>query len=130
VLDLPAGTPPAPDFDMQMLGALLPTGAVDITLAPGGITAPGYVLSYEGAMSAGPMGAPSGDAKISLTGIEAIMTALQSAPPEMGAQDILPMIAMAQGLAKPEGDALVWEVNMAPTGAVSVNGMELVPGQQ
>lgn len=130
MLDLPAGTPPAPDFDMQMLGALLPTGAVDITLAPGGITAPGYVLSYEGAMSAGPMGAPSGDAKISLTGIEAIMTALQSAPPEMGAQDILPMIAMAQGLAKPEGDALVWEVNMAPTGAVSVNGMELVPGQQ
>lgn len=130
LLDLPAGTPPAPDFDMQMLGALLPSGAVDITLAPGGITAPAFSLGYEGAMSAGPMGMPSGDAKVSLTGIEAIMTALQAAPPEMGAQDIMPMIAMAQGLAKPEGDALVWEVNMAPNGAVSVNGMELVPGQQ
>lgn len=129
MLDLPAGSPPPEGFDAQMMAALLPEGAVDVTLAPGGITAPAYALTYEGSMSAGPMAMPTGAAKIGMTGMEAVLAALQSAPPEM-TQDILPMLAMAQGLGKPEGEGLVWEVTMAPNGAVAVNGMELVPGQQ
>lgn len=129
MLDLPAGSPPPEGFDAQMLAALLPEGAVDITLAPGGIGAPAYALTYEGSMSAGPMAMPTGAAKIGMTGMDAVLAALQSAPPEMS-QEILPVLAMAQGLAKPEGDGLVWEVTMAPNGAVAVNGTELVPGQQ
>lgn len=129
MLDLPAGSPPPEGFDAQMMAALLPEGAVDITLAPGGITAPAYALTYEGSMSAGPMAMPTGAAKIGMTGMDTVLAALQSAPPEM-TQDILPMLAMAQGLGKPEGEGLVWEVTMAPNGAIAVNGMELVPGQQ
>jgi hypothetical protein len=129
MLDLPAGSPPPEGFDAQMMAALLPEGAVDITLAPGGIGAPAYALTYEGSMSAGPMAMPTGAAKIGMTGMDAVLAALQSAPPEMS-QEILPVLAMAQGLAKPEGDGLVWEVTMAPNGAVAVNGTELVPGQQ
>ena len=36
---------------------------------------------------------------------------------------------MAQGMAKPDGDKLVWEIDASTPGTVTVNGMPMMGGQ-
>lgn len=109
----------------QLFAALLPKGAVDVTLAPSSITAPIYGLGLEGVMSAGPMGMPTGKATVTLSGVTAVEQALSKAPEEIGMQ-AAPMLAMAQGMAKPgEDGALIWELEMTADGKMLVNGTDL-----
>lgn len=128
LLDLPDGAATPEDFSMQMLMALMPQGAVDLTLAPGGVMGAGYGLTYEGAMRAGMGGMPTGTAKITLRGIDTIMAALGEAPPEMAAQ-ALPFLGMAQamGQAGPEGE-LVWDIDAGALGSLKINGMDMMGG--
>ncbi|GLS85565.1 hypothetical protein GCM10010873_05380 [Cypionkella aquatica] len=128
LLDLPAGTPPGPEFEAQMLAALLPDGVVDISVAPGGATAPAYTLGFEGAMTVGPASPlPVGKATVTLKGLDAIKEALKASPPEMGMQEMEPMLGMAEAMAKPGADgALVWELEATATGAMLVNGTNMM----
>jgi hypothetical protein len=121
--------PNTPEQDQAMLAALLPKGAVDITLAPGNITSPIYNLTFEGAFSAGPASPmPIGKATITATGLTAVEQALAAAPPEMGGQ-FTPMLQMAEGMGKAGADgAMVWEIESSATG-VSVNGTNMMGGQ-
>lgn len=125
-LDQPEGAPGPDGFDMQLLMALLPEGAVDVTLAPGGARGAAYDLAIEGAMRAGMDGMPSGTAKVTLSGIEAIMAALAEAPPEMAVQ-ALPFVGMAQAMGQPgpEGQ-LVWEIDASTPGSLRINGMDIM----
>lgn len=126
MMDLPDGTPLPEGFDMQMLMALMPEGAVDITLAPGGMRNTSYDLSYEGAMSAGMGGMPTGSATLTLAGIDAIMAALAAAPPEMAGQ-VLPFVGMAQAMGQPGPDgALVWQIDASTPGSLLINGMDMM----
>jgi len=119
-----------PETQAALLDALLPEGAVTFALSPGGVTAPLYALSYEGALSYAPETMPQGSATVTATGIPAVLTALESAPPEVAMQ-IAPMLAMAQGLAEPgENDGLVWNIEMTPEGTVLINGTDLMGGGQ
>jgi hypothetical protein len=127
-VDLGAEIPP--ETQAVLLDALLPEGAVTFTLSPGGVTAPLYALSYEGVLSYAPEAMPQGSATFTATGIPAVLTALESAPPEVAMQ-IAPMLAMAQGLAEPgENDGLVWNIEMTPEGTVLINGTDLMGGGQ
>ena len=129
LFDMPPGSEPDAAMQEAALLALLPEGAVEITLAPGSVTGAGYELSYEGAMTAGPMGAPAGSATVTLTGIDAIMAALNAAPDDVKSQS-LPMLGMAQGMAVPgEGGELVWEIDATMPGSLKVNGMDMMGGR-
>lgn len=128
LLDLPAGAEPTAEFEGQMLAAILPQGTVDISLAPGTALAPAYTLGYEGAMTVGPtMPMPVGKAKISLAGMAAINEALMASPPEMGMQDMAPMLGMAEAMAQPGPNGeLIWEVEMTAEGGLLVNGTNMM----
>jgi hypothetical protein len=127
-LDQPAGSAMGPEFDATLQAALLPMGAVTITLNPGSLTGAGYALTYEGTMVAGPdTEIPTGKATVTLTGAEALTAALNAAPDDMKAQAMMGF-GMAQGMAKAEGDKLIWEIDAATPGALSVNGMALMGG--
>jgi hypothetical protein len=129
LLDLPDGAEPPEGFDMQMLAALMPQGAVNIALAPGGVKNATYALTYEGAMVAGMGGMPTGTAKVTLTGIDGIMAALDGAPPEMTGQ-IIPVLGMAQAMGQPgAAGELVWEIDASTPGSVKINGMDMMGGQ-
>ena len=129
LFDMPMGSEPDQAMQEAALAALLPAGAVEITLAPGSLSGVGYELTYEGDMTAGPMAMPAGSATVTLTGIDAIMAALQAAPDDMKGQ-ALPMIGMAQGMATrgPAGE-LVWEIDATTPGSLKVNGMDMMGGQ-
>lgn len=129
LFDLPTGTGPDQAMQDQALAALLPDGAVEITLAPGSVTGNGYELTYQGAMTAGPAAMPTGSATVTLTGAGAISAALAAAPAEVKGQ-ALPGFAMAQGMAKPdENGALVWEIDATRPGTLMINGMDMMGGQ-
>jgi hypothetical protein len=130
LLELPPLATPPPTFGDQMLAALLPDGVAKITLAPGEVKAPAYRLIYEGAMTVGPtQPEPVIRARIGLTGMDGIASALQAAPPEAGMQGSALALATARGLAKPGGEGeLVWEIETDATGAVRVNGQDVTGG--
>ena len=114
-----------PAMQGQIMSAFMPKGTVEIKLAPGTISSDAYSLTYQGAMTAGPGGVPVGKATVTLAGIDAVMAALSAAPPEVGGQ-IIPVLGIAQGMAKPGLDgALEWELDASTPGQLLVNGTDL-----
>jgi hypothetical protein len=55
------------------------------------------------------------------------MAALEGAPDDMKAQAMMGF-GMAQGMAKVEGDKLIWEIDAATPGSLAINGMPLMGG--
>lgn len=130
LLDLSDSSAPFESFEGELMAAIMPTGAVDITIAPGAIKSPLYNLAFEGAFSAGPaMPMPVGKATLTATGLTAVEQALAAAPPEMGGQ-ITPMLKMAEAMATPGADgALIWELESTAEGGFLVNGTNMMGGQ-
>lgn len=131
-VDFTTGPADATGFEEQMLAALLPEGTVDITLAPGETNAAGYRLTYQGAMTVGPaLPMPVGTARIGLTGMDKINAAITASPPEMGMQDMTPMLGMAQMLAQQGVDGeLTWEIEATDAGGLLVNGQNMMGAGQ
>lgn len=129
LLDVPMGEPQPEGLDAQILAALMPEGAVQITMAPGGVRNALYALDYEGQVTAGMAAAPTGTATITLTGVDAILAALEQAPDEIRSQ-VVPMLGMAQAMAQPgpSGD-LVWEIDASQPGSLKINGTEMMAPQ-
>lgn len=125
--DLAAPEPVDAATGAQMLTALLPDGVVDITFAPGNVMSGLYDLRFEGAISAGPASeVPTGQAKVTLTGMTAVEAALAAAPAEVSGQ-ILPMLGMAKGMAKTgEEGQLSWQIDATTPGTLVVNGVDLL----
>lgn len=128
LLDLPDPGNPGAEFDAQFQTALLPKGTVTITLNPGALSGDGYELTYKGSMVAGPnMPLPTGAATLTLTGADKLQAAINAAPDDMKAQAMMGF-GMAQGMAKVEGDKLVWEIDASKPGSLSVNGTAMMGG--
>ena len=128
LFDLPAGTGPDDAFQASLLAALMPNQTVTIGLNPGGISGDGYALTYEGSMVAGPeQPMPTGTALITLTGLDKLQAALDAAPDDIKGQAMMG-VGMAQGMAKQDGDKLVWEIDASTPGTVSVNGVPMMGG--
>lgn len=128
VLDKDDPSAPDPAFGGLFQAALMPKGTVTITLNPGAVTGDGYELSYQGSMVAGPNAPmPTGTATVTLTGADKLQAAINAAPDEMKAQAMMGF-GMVQGMAKTEGDMLVWQIDASKPGALSVNGTPLMGG--
>ena len=126
LFDLAPGAEPGPEFQGQMMQALMPDGTVDIVIAPGAVANAIYTLNYEGRMTAGPGGMPTGTARITATGYDAAMAVIDGAPQEMK-QNVVPAMGMARGLAKVQPDgSLLWEIDATQPGTLKVNGMDLM----
>ena len=124
--DLTQDPPLKPEMQPQLMAALMPKMAVTLGLGPSEIVASAYHLKAEGSMTAGPMSMPSGGASVQLKGIDEIMAAIQSAPPEMGMGQIAPVIIVAKGMAKQADDGfLSWQIESTPQGSVTVNGTDI-----
>ncbi|MEZ5911782.1 MAG: hypothetical protein R3D84_05745 [Paracoccaceae bacterium] len=123
--ELTPDSKPDPSQEERLLKALLPDGAVRITLAPGGAERSDHAVNWEGTMTAGPGLLPVGSGVLVVRGMDAILTALNAAPADVS-QGAVPALLMARGLAKPEdGDRLVWQFESDGQGKVTVNGLDL-----
>jgi hypothetical protein len=127
LFDLAPGSAPGPEFEGELLQALLPDGSVDIVLSPGSVANATYTLTYEGRMQAGPnMMMPTGTARITATGYDAAMAALDGAPDEVK-MELLPAMGIARQFATEQADgSLVWDIDASVPGSLKVNGMDLM----
>ena len=124
--DLTKDPPLPPGMEQHLLQALLPKGAVNIGLGPSAVIAKLYDLSLEGMMTAGPVATPLGEATVRLKGLDDVLAALQTAPPELGLQQATPVVVMAKGMAKTEGDGtLTWKIENTQQGGILINGVDI-----
>lgn len=125
-LDQPFGSPPPAGFEEALKASLLPKGTFTMALPPGFVATPDYKLTYEGTMVIDPDRAdPVFDARIGLTGYEAVRGMLATAPPEMGMGAAAMGLGAFAGLAKPgAAGELVWEISLDEAGTVLVNGVD------
>ena len=124
-LDLSKDPPLPKDMEQQLLSALLPQGIVKLGLGPSFIFNKLASLGFKGSMTAGPMANPAGEATVTLAGYDALLSAIQAIPAEMGMGQMLPMMMMAKGMSKTgESGALVWEIKSTPEGSVTINGVD------
>jgi hypothetical protein len=73
-------------------------------------------------------GKPGVDIHLTATGVDALIAGAQGNPRMQG---ILPMVFVAKGMARAQGDSLVWDISLG-AGAATVNGVPLghaPPGQ-
>lgn len=120
--------PPVPaTMDAELQKLLLPTGSFTFSMGPSEVVAKIFDLKAEGTLAAGPQTAvPSGSATIKLKGIDDIMQVIQTAPAEMGLQQMAPMIIVAKGMGKQETDGYYsWKIETTPAGSVTVNGVDV-----
>jgi hypothetical protein len=119
--------PPLPqELDNELLAALLPGGSLTIGLGPSEMLSTLYHLTAEGSMTAGPVATPQGKGLVKLKGLDETMAALQTAPPEMGMQQVTPLLLLVKGLGKQGPDGyLSWSIESTPEGSVTVNGTDI-----
>ncbi len=123
-LDLSKPEPMPKDMDAALLQALLPKGAVAVTLGPSQILARLFDVTADGSMKAGPIAMPVGEATVRMKGMDETMAALQAGPPDI--QQMGPLFLLMKGLGKPEADgALSWKIESTPAGAITVNGADM-----
>jgi hypothetical protein len=124
--DLSADQPVPPGSEAAYMAAAFPTNTVKLTIPPGQIASDLYSLSYEGTtdISLGG-GLPVVNMKLSMKGMDQIMSALQGAGADPMAQQGSAMVIAAKGLGKAEGDTIVWDVVMGADGKLLVNGTDV-----
>ncbi|MBM3519307.1 MAG: hypothetical protein FJX63_00810 [Alphaproteobacteria bacterium] len=124
-LDLNREPSMPPEIQQQLLAGLLPKGTATLSLAPSEIVSKLASLSYEGSISFGPASMPTGKATICMKGLDEVIAALNSAPPEMGVGQMMPMVLVAKGLAKTESDgSYSWVIESTDGITVTVNGVD------
>jgi hypothetical protein len=123
-LDLTKPEPMPKDLDAPLMQALMPKGAVTITLGPSQLLARLYDLTAVGSMTAGPVAMPAGEALVKLKGMDETMTALQATPPDI--QQMSAALLLVKGLGKAEADGtLSWQIVGTEAGAITVNGADI-----
>jgi hypothetical protein len=110
----------------EKIDALLLAGRPKVSLAPGRFTTPTLDLTYEGEALID-AGAPSGHFTVTADGLDKTIALLsQIAESEPDLQSAVLGVTFIKGLATTRADGrLVWKVDVAGSGAVTVNGTPL-----
>ena len=125
-MDVTKPDPVPPGSEMAYLAAFAPTNNIKLTIPPGEIASELYSLTYEGTSNISLAGGlPQVAAKFRMTGMDKVVAALQQAGADPTAQQAMAGLIGVKGMAKADGDALVWEVSFSPEGKLLVNGTDL-----
>ncbi len=114
-------TPPDDEARDAALAGLFDGPGVTIGVDPLTIELPAARLDASGSVVVHGPGRYAGRAKVVLTGFDALMAQAQGDPNLRAAA---PVLIVARGLAKTEGDHLVWDVVASEKGA-TVNGVDI-----
>ncbi len=114
----------APDDEAKIRAKLIGADGIVIDIEPSRIVAPLLDISFEGQIVY--KGAkPTGKLTVHMRNFDKTQAALKTLGPEVE-KKIAPMLAMAKGLAKTDGDgSLVWVGEIGADGVMKVNGLPL-----
>jgi hypothetical protein len=104
--------------------ALIGAGPLRLVLSPSHIAAPALDVDFDGELRYA-VGKPTGAATVRMRGFDKTMEAVKSLGADM-AQQSLPALAMAKGLAKNESDgSLSWRIEVGDDRSITINGIPL-----
>lgn len=110
----------------QLLPALLPTNAVTVDLGASEISNALYSLTYDGQITGGLAGMPTGKANVRLRGMDAIIGKLQAGGADPNVQQALAGLIGMKGFGKTEADGtLLWAIDASAPGKILVNGLDV-----
>jgi len=115
------GVPPDA-LQAEALGLLSEPGA-RLGIEKLSMTAGSLRIDGSGRMLPPSNGNPGVEARIIARGVDATLAKVQANPKTA---KFMPLVYLAKGMARTEGDALVWDVRLVD-GAVSVNGVPMAP---
>ncbi len=121
-----AGDGPWIDKDAhdKMVAKLIGAGPLVIEIPTSHVVSPVLDLTVDGRAEYGEGGKPVGKITIRMRNFDKTVAALKSLG-EDAQQKIVPMLAMAKGLGKADGDALVWVCEIGADRVMKVNGLPL-----
>jgi hypothetical protein len=124
-LHLSGDGPPISKDDKAKVGAkLIGSGPVVIDIAPSHVLAPGLDISFEGKVTYA-KGKPTGAITLHAKNFDNTVSALKAMGPDAEKQ-MVPVVAMAKGLAKNDPDGvLTWVGEVGADGIMKVNGLPL-----
>jgi len=121
-----AGDGPAisPADTAKIHAKLIGPDGVVVDIEPSHVTAPLLDLTFEGRVVY-KGGKPTGKLTVHMRNFDKTQAALKTLGPEIE-KKVAPMLAMAKGLAKTDGDgSLIWVGEVGPDGVMKVNGLPL-----
>jgi hypothetical protein len=126
-LDITKPDPVPPGSEEAYKKAFLPTNTVKLIIPAGEITADKYSITYEATSDINvDQKLPVFNAKVRMTGMEAVIAQLQQAGADPVAQQTMGVMFAAKGIGKPDGtDTLVWEFNLGADGKFLINGTDM-----
>jgi hypothetical protein len=124
-MDISKPEPVPPGSEAAYLAAFAPSNSVKLTIPPGLIAAPLYSFDYEAVTDISFAGLPTVTAKVSMTGMEAVIAQLQQAAADPTAQQAMAGLFAAKGIGKVDGDKTVWDITMGADGKLFVNGTDI-----
>jgi hypothetical protein len=108
----------------KLIAKLIGDGPVVIDIAPSRIQAPGLDLAFEGQVRY-LVGKPTGTITVRMHEFDKTVSALKGLSPDAQTK-MTPVIAMAKGLAKTDGDGgLSWVGEVGADGMMKINGLPL-----
>ena len=118
------GPPISPDDEAKIRAKLIGPEGVVIDIEPSHIIAPLLDISFDGRIVY--KGAkPTGKFTVHMRNFDKTQAALKTLGPEVE-KKVAPMLAMAKGLAKTDGDgSLIWVGEIGADGVMKVNGLPL-----
>ena len=124
-LHLAGDAPPISKEDNErVIAKLVGDGPIVIDIAPSRIQAPQLDLAFEGQIRY-VIGKPTGTVTVRMQNFDKTVTALKGLTPDAQAK-MTPVIAMAKGLAKTDGDGgLSWVGEIGADGMMKVNGLPI-----
>lgn len=129
IFDQDPGMADTTALDAAVKKGFFPDGTVTVSLNPGAVTGDGYELAWQGDMTVNiDSETPSGKAVVTLVGADKLKAAMDAAPDDMKMQAMMGF-GMAEGMAKKDGDKLVWEIDATNPADVKINGTSLMGGQ-
>jgi len=124
-MHLAPDAPPAGPMDSgKAMIRMLADGPVKLVVAPTHVVAPKLDLTLEGQGDYHLGGKIAGKFIIHMRNFDQTVAATKGLGEDQQ-KKLVPVLAMAKGLGKTEGDSLAWEVEIGPDSTIKVNGLPL-----
>ncbi len=108
----------------RVIAKLVSAGPLIIEIPLSHVQAPSLDLTLEARAEYGFGGKPTGKATIRMRNFDAAVAALKGLGPD-AEQKLVPVLAMAKGLGKVDGDQMVWVCEIGADRIIKVNGLPL-----
>ncbi len=110
----------------QLMPAFMPTNAITVDLGASEISNALYSLTYDGQITGGVAGLPTGKANIRMKGMDAVIGILQANGADPTAQQALAGLIGMKGMGKAEADGTtLWVIDALAPGKILVNGLDV-----